>query len=121
MWGTVSGATCAYACEAGFIASGASTCSLGEWTGGLCKALVDECADGSAVCGDNTICTDTPESYECSCDSGFEGDTIVGGAATCVDVNECGRGEDDCSDDAVCTNTAGSFECACNEGFTGMA
>ena len=37
---------------------------------------IDECDLGSYTCHVNATCTDTIGSYECTCNSGFEGDGV---------------------------------------------
>ena len=40
----------------------------------------DECSDpNSNDCHANAICTNTPGSYECKCDDGYEGDGVTCG------------------------------------------
>jgi len=58
----------------------------------------------------------TPGSYSCSCNSGFQGDGV-----SCSDCNECGGecGGNACSTNALCTNTVGSYSCSCNSGYQG--
>ena len=34
----------------------------------------DECKDGTHICAANATCINTDGSYNCSCDSGYEGD-----------------------------------------------
>lgn len=75
---------------------------------------VDECADGLADCSDDASCSNTPGSYECACNDGYEGDGV-----NCDDVDECALDADDCADTATCANTAGSFICTCNDGYDG--
>src|SRR5690606_22400384 len=47
-----------------------------------CGVDVDECALGTATCPANSRCLNTPGSYECLCDCGFEPDGVGG----CVDA-----------------------------------
>ena len=35
---------------------------------------VDECASGAHNCSNNATCTDTDDSYSCTCKSGYDGD-----------------------------------------------
>ena len=58
------------------------------------------------------MCTDTPSSFECSCNSGY---TLSSDGMTCVDDDECMLGTDVC--EQVCINTPGGFRCECNSGF----
>ena len=36
----------------------------------------DECADGTDVCSANATCYNTDGGYNCSCNSGYEGDGV---------------------------------------------
>jgi hypothetical protein len=74
---------------------------------------VDECALGTDNCDANATCTDTSESFGCTCNAGFEGDGV-----TCTDIDECALGTDNCDAEVTCTNTPGSFTCACDAGST---
>lgn len=66
---------------------------------------VDECADGSAVCGDNSYCSNKVDGYDCLCDFGYADD----GFGTCVDVNEC-NGNNSCNAVlGMCINTEGAY------------
>ena len=37
---------------------------------------VDECSDGSHNCNTNAQCTNTEESFTCTCNSGYSGDGV---------------------------------------------
>lgn len=78
---------------------------------------LDECS-ASGLCGSNTVCTNTPGAWQCSCADGFAGPTTTGAPATCVDVDECLAGTD-CGPLAVCENTPGSWKCSCPAGTFG--
>jgi alpha-tubulin suppressor-like RCC1 family protein len=84
----------------------------GGGTGGA--FLVDECADGTAVCSPDADCIDTPSFYQCVCKAGYQGD-----GKSCADIDECASLLLDCDANATCTNTPGSYTCACPPGFTG--
>ena len=75
------------------------------------KLDINECATSNGGC--NQHCTNTPGSFQCSCNNGF---SLSSNGRTCVDNDECTANTDDCSQ--ICTNTAGSFSCSCNSGFT---
>src|SRR5699024_10989536 len=75
---------------------------------------VDECQSDDNSCSINGQCTNSPGSYQCECDEGFEGDGF-----NCSDVDECQSDDNNCSANAQCANTIGSYQCECNEGFEG--
>ncbi|WAR04750.1 MLP-like protein [Mya arenaria] len=110
------GDNCALGCNCGV---GAERCDhktgcvcKSGWTGEKCGADQDECATGSDDCnGNNEICVNTPGSFQCECESGYERD----GSNNCVDVNECTAGTGECAQS--CTNTPGGYACSCNPGF----
>ena len=64
-------------------------------------ADIDECADGTAICGPNMTCVNTPGSYACECDPGYVllGTTCTfscaaaGNGAACDDGNACTSGD----------------------------
>ncbi|CAB4012521.1 fibropellin-1-like isoform X1, partial [Paramuricea clavata] len=72
---------------------------------------IDECCSNN-TCHMNATCSDTPGSFVCTCNEGFEpsGDD-------CLDINECDRGY--CDPNADCVNSQGSFYCTCRSGFVG--
>jgi hypothetical protein len=94
-------------------------------TGGVDAALdaggdggsdVDECSTGADNCSANGICTNTPDSFTCSCITGFTGDGV-----TCTDIDECltNNGGCDTTPSATCINTVGSRSCACPTNYSG--
>jgi hypothetical protein len=107
-----------YACQNGgtcVIGGGTPSCLCAAgWIGETCTTDVDECATGASNCAADATCTNTPGSFTCTCNAGFEGDGV-----TCADIDECATGASNCAADATCTNTPGSFTCACNAGFEG--
>ncbi|XP_070537209.1 mucin-4-like [Ptychodera flava] len=77
----------------------------------------DECYEGQdfhngSIC--DQICTNTYESFECSCYTGY---TLHPDGISCIDIDECYINIDDCDPRAVCTNTDGGFYCTCNHGY----
>ena len=65
-------------------------------------------------CHHYATCTNTPGSFSCACDLGYDGDGV-----SCDDIDECVLNTDNCHDNATCTNTVGSFSCACDAGYDG--
>ncbi|XP_062583993.1 fibrillin-1-like, partial [Saccostrea cucullata] len=107
------GRDCKIPCNCGV---GASTCDnvLGcqcktGWAGSKCDADIDECAIGTPCSEANQICQNTPGSYRCLCETGYN-ETLSG---QCTDINECISKP--C--DQICNNTNGGYTCSCNTGF----
>ena len=69
-----------------------------------------ECSEGTHQCAQ--LCHITPESYVCSCYSGY---TLDLNGHTCTDINECALNTDGCTQN--CHNTDGSYVCNCNVGY----
>ena len=38
---------------------------------------IDECSEGDHICANNSFCVNTPGSYHCHCNNGYEGDGNV--------------------------------------------
>jgi len=91
----------------------AITCDAG-YEGETCDTNIDECTAGTDACADDATCSDTEGGYECTCNTGFDGDGTV-----CTDINECDTDNGGCDTNATCTNTPGSHSCACNDGYAG--
>lgn len=92
-------------------------------TGLLAKIGVDvalnPCTDGSANCGENSVCVPEDDSYSCVCMDGFVPDRIEEDREICVDIDECQTGTNICHDQAHCGNTPGGYTCVCFEGYYG--
>ncbi|XP_078495750.1 uncharacterized protein LOC104266824 [Ciona intestinalis] len=65
------------------------------------------------TCPANATCSDTPTSFNCTCDTGF-----IKNGSLCSDVNEC-NGSNQCHVNAICNNNIGSYTCACKSGYSG--
>ncbi|XP_069064594.1 latent-transforming growth factor beta-binding protein 2 isoform X3 [Pleurodeles waltl] len=80
----------------------------------MCRDI-DECADPASNChgGD---CINTPGSYTCLCQSGFE---LINGTH-CEDINEC-LTADVCGPNGECLNSNGSYFCLCATGYSNAA
>uniref|UniRef100_A0A452U9I1 Adhesion G protein-coupled receptor E1 n=1 Tax=Ursus maritimus TaxID=29073 RepID=A0A452U9I1_URSMA len=70
---------------------------------------------------EHATCHNSPGSYSCVCNLGFEsssGNTnIQGPGETCEDVDECARNSTLCGLSSVCINTLGKYNCSCLPGF----
>ncbi|KAG4067397.1 hypothetical protein HA402_011951, partial [Bradysia odoriphaga] len=79
------------------------------------------CTDGTAQCGQNTICVvDGEDGYECNCKNGFTLTPYASydGVQNCVDIDECSS-INICDANADCFNDPGGYSCRCRDGFTG--
>ncbi|NXH10293.1 LTBP2 protein, partial [Bucco capensis] len=81
----------------------------------FCLADIDECEDPALQCLGGE-CRNTPGSYECHCQTGFE----LINSTMCKDVNECLNTEI-CSPNGECLNSHGSYFCICAPGFSNAA
>ncbi|GFR26172.1 latent-transforming growth factor beta-binding protein 2 [Trichonephila clavata] len=84
---------------------------------GVCKDI-DECIF-ETICPPHTKCINTPGSYECACEEGYEpksnlSDTRVDG---CQDIDECLLKETCSFPSTKCVNLPGSYKCICLKGF----
>jgi len=61
---------------------------------------INECTLGTNNCDVNAQCTNTPGSFTCACNAGYEGD-----GTTCTETDECASGTHNCDVNAQCTNT----------------
>lgn len=92
-------------------------------------ANVNECiATGNYPCGENTVCTDSPGSYSCTCLRGFK---KIGSnrGDDCENVNEADDAANSrfraehlaaaktCGVDASVRDLKGSYYCLCNDGY----
>uniref|UniRef100_A0A8W8NDF3 Fibrillin-1 n=1 Tax=Magallana gigas TaxID=29159 RepID=A0A8W8NDF3_MAGGI len=107
------GEGCKTPCNCGAGASGCDKvlgcqCKTG-WAGAKCDADIDECVSGTPCTGANQVCQNTPGSYRCICETGYN-ETSPG---NCTDIDECVTNP--CSQ--VCSNTPGSYSCSCHAGF----
>ncbi|CAN9500121.1 unnamed protein product [Ophioblennius macclurei] len=76
------------------------------------SAEVDECQINPFICGPG-ICYNTPESYTCHCEQGYQLDDA---RTTCIDIDEC-ENNMACSS-GICYNEPGGFSCgSCPGGF----
>ncbi|XP_004447684.1 adhesion G protein-coupled receptor E1 [Dasypus novemcinctus] len=84
-------------------------------------AGVNECSD-STVCPAYATCTNTFESYFCTCKEGFLSSNgqrnFRGPGVECKDVDECSQHPPRCGPNSVCTNLQGRYKCSCLRGFS---
>ncbi|KAJ8038778.1 IgGFc-binding protein [Holothuria leucospilota] len=78
---------------------------------------IDECVLQTDDCSDQADCSNTPGSYNCTCQDGYF--DVNGDGRVCQDIDECVSVPPVCDSRAECTNTNGSFICTCNTGFEG--
>uniref|UniRef100_A0A8W8MGL2 EGF-like domain-containing protein n=1 Tax=Magallana gigas TaxID=29159 RepID=A0A8W8MGL2_MAGGI len=76
---------------------------------GPCEINTDECENDPCLNG--ATCTNTPGSFNCTCDAGWTG--IICNE----DINKCL--DNPCHNGGTCSNNAGSFTCTCTGRFTG--
>ncbi|XP_053442149.1 adhesion G protein-coupled receptor E1 isoform X2 [Nycticebus coucang] len=83
-------------------------------------ADVNECADTTA-CPAYATCTNTMESYYCSCKNGFLSSNgqshFKGPGVKCTDIDECSQSSPKCGPNSVCRNMLGRYKCSCFLGF----
>ena len=51
-------------------------------TDNIFQTDIDECVEGTAQCDDNASCNNTIGSYNCSCNSGYEGTGFEGNCSS---------------------------------------
>nr|XP_034316371.1 neurogenic locus notch homolog protein 2-like [Crassostrea gigas] len=97
--------------SAGNIPSMNKNCHNGALLGaqGPCEINTDECENDPCLNG--ATCTNTPGSFNCTCDAGWTG--IICNE----DINKCL--DNPCHNGGTCSNNAGSFTCTCTGRFTG--
>ncbi|KAM8926724.1 LOW QUALITY PROTEIN: adhesion G protein-coupled receptor E1 [Lycaon pictus] len=82
---------------------------------------VNECAD-TTTCPAYAKCTDTPDSYYCTCKRGFlpsNGmEQFKDPGVTCIDIDECSQSPPPCGPNSVCRNLLGRYKCSCWPGFS---
>ncbi|KAM5230193.1 adhesion G protein-coupled receptor E1 isoform 3-T3 [Hipposideros larvatus] len=85
------------------------------------KSDVNECAD-STTCPSHATCTNTADSYYCTCKKGFLSSNGLiqfrGPGVECKDVDECSQRPPQCGANSVCKNLPGRYRCSCSHGFS---
>ncbi|XP_078299609.1 adhesion G protein-coupled receptor E1 isoform X9 [Panthera onca] len=84
-------------------------------------AGVNEC-DDTTVCPAYATCTNTLDSYYCTCKGGFLSSNGLmrfrGPGVTCKDIDECSQSPQPCGANSVCKNLQGRYKCSCLPGFS---
>ena len=70
----------------------------------------DECSTGASACDAHATCSNTPGSYDCICDEGFEGDGF-----DCAQTDACVTDNGGCAQQ--CTSVDQLAVCGCYPGF----
>ena len=87
--------------------------------GVLGQRNVNECENGWHQCDPLAKCTDTIDSYFCTCPTGYR--DVLGSGFFCLQINECielrPEYRHNCSVEATCTDKPGFFECKCKDGM----
>ncbi|XP_035301738.1 adhesion G protein-coupled receptor E1 isoform X2 [Cricetulus griseus] len=82
---------------------------------------VNECED-TTTCPAYATCTDTIDSYYCTCKRGFKssnGQTnFKGPGVVCEDIDECLQSSSPCGPNSVCKNLLGRAQCSCLSGYS---
>ncbi|XP_072577722.1 adhesion G protein-coupled receptor E1 isoform X3 [Vulpes vulpes] len=82
---------------------------------------VNECAD-TTTCPAYAKCTDTLDSYYCTCKRGFLSsngmEKFKDPGVTCIDIDECSQSPPPCGPNSVCRNLLGRYKCSCWPGFS---
>ncbi|XP_041952474.1 fibrillin-1-like isoform X2 [Alosa sapidissima] len=102
------------ACDA--IINNTCGCIQGIPSGELCQDI-NEC--DTDPCGQNSTCSNTVGSYNCSCWRGYTPTNTslpINTSNPCIDFNECDT--DPCGQNSTCSNTVGSYNCSCWRGYT---
>ncbi|KAG1700936.1 Protein kinase C-binding protein NELL2 [Nymphon striatum] len=92
-----------------------NTCSCRHgYIGSNCDIDVDECAERTHHCDNNSACVNMPGWYYCECQKGYrrkiQRNSLI---AQCQDIDECAEDSHTCLSPATCENTQGSYRCQC--------
>ncbi|CAG2100466.1 unnamed protein product [Medioppia subpectinata] len=73
---------------------------------------INECVEGTHLCGPQQTCINRPGGHECQCPPGFR----LNGPL-CEDINECLHSHVCPAETSHCHNIPGSYRCVCKSGF----
>ncbi|GBM18900.1 Latent-transforming growth factor beta-binding protein 2 [Araneus ventricosus] len=88
---------------------------------GVCED-VNEC-ELPGVCPSHTRCINTPGSFECACEEGYEPKSNTNSKQSnpkfngCQDIDECLDNKTCPFSDTLCVNLPGSYKCVCEDGY----
>uniref|UniRef100_G1QHW9 EGF-like module receptor 1 n=1 Tax=Nomascus leucogenys TaxID=61853 RepID=G1QHW9_NOMLE len=81
----------------------------------------NNCRD-STMCPAYATCTNTVDSYYCTCKQGFLSSNgqnhFKGPGVQCKDIDECSQSPQPCGPNSSCKNLSGRFKCSCLDGFS---
>ncbi|XP_030663606.1 adhesion G protein-coupled receptor E1 isoform X2 [Nomascus leucogenys] len=101
-------------------------CVMHSWerhTGPTLKPVTkgNNCRD-STMCPAYATCTNTVDSYYCTCKQGFLSSNgqnhFKGPGVQCKDIDECSQSPQPCGPNSSCKNLSGRFKCSCLDGFS---
>uniref|UniRef100_G3SFD9 Adhesion G protein-coupled receptor E1 n=1 Tax=Gorilla gorilla gorilla TaxID=9595 RepID=G3SFD9_GORGO len=81
----------------------------------------NNCRD-STLCPAYATCTNTVDSYYCTCKRGFLSSNgqnhFKGPGVRCKDIDECSQSPQPCGPNSSCKNLSGRYKCSCLDGFS---
>uniref|UniRef100_A0AAG5CPB1 Thrombospondin n=1 Tax=Anopheles atroparvus TaxID=41427 RepID=A0AAG5CPB1_ANOAO len=106
-------------CPAGYVGIHYEGLSAAAFEGSMQRQRCtdrNECADGTARCGANTVCHNTEGAYECQCKPGF----IRSSSQECLPSDRMCLDGTICDTNAVCKHAGNNkYRCKCKVGWAG--